>query len=149
MFPIERSDMPDIKAHIDKAEHNRKFLETICQYVERFADWVAVVAFYSALHYVEALFFRFQPSGQKHGTSHEMRERLLKSQRRFKKVARHYWHLWQAATIARYLQNGKGQLYTTFTDYMSPDNVVDRLIKHHFRRLRESVGKLLSSGRGA
>ena len=135
--------MPSIRAHIEQAEHNRRFLQKILEIVKEFADWVAVAAFYTALHYVEALFFRYKPQNQQHATNHEMRERLLKQDQRFKQVWRHYWHLWQASVVARYLQSPKGN-YRRFADYISPEKVKTTLIEYHLNRLIKSVEKLLT-----
>jgi hypothetical protein len=43
--------------HLEKADRNKDFLSTsLLNFVDRYPDWVSVVAFYSALHYVEAIF---------------------------------------------------------------------------------------------
>lgn len=46
----------DFRKHIQKAEHNKTFLTNeLWGKVENYPDWVTVVTFYSALHFVEAL----------------------------------------------------------------------------------------------
>lgn len=40
-------------AHLAKADSNQSFLETIG---DEYPDWLAIVAFYKAVHLVEALF---------------------------------------------------------------------------------------------
>ena len=45
----------NVKAHLLKAERNKKFLlEYLMEILDKCPDWVTIVAFYSALHFVEA-----------------------------------------------------------------------------------------------
>jgi hypothetical protein len=43
--------MADEAGHLTKAQSNRRFLETID---DGFPDWLAIVAFYTAVHLIEA-----------------------------------------------------------------------------------------------
>jgi hypothetical protein len=46
----------DVTQHIDKADRNKDFLNKyLLAFLGQYQDWVSVVGFYSALHYVEAL----------------------------------------------------------------------------------------------
>ena len=45
----------NVKPHLLKAERNKKFLlEYLTKILDKCPDWVTIVAFYSALHFVEA-----------------------------------------------------------------------------------------------
>jgi hypothetical protein len=45
-----------VNQHLEKADRNRDFItKCLLNLVEDYPDWVSVVAFYSALHYVDAL----------------------------------------------------------------------------------------------
>lgn len=45
----------NVKSHLLKAERNKKFLfEQLVKILDKCPDWVSIVAFYSALHFVEA-----------------------------------------------------------------------------------------------
>ena len=49
----------NVKAHLLKAERNKKFLlEYLMEILDKCPDWVTIVAFYSALHFVEAFLKR-------------------------------------------------------------------------------------------
>lgn len=58
-------------AHLAKAAANQRFLATI---EDEFADWLAIVAFYKAVHLVEAM-FACQGTPSK---NHDHRNRRLK-----------------------------------------------------------------------
>mgnify|MGYP001059967542 CR=1 FL=1 len=46
----------DFKLHLLKAERNKEFLfDSLIGIIEKCPDWVSIVAFYSALHFIEAL----------------------------------------------------------------------------------------------
>ena len=48
--------MPDPQTHLRQAQHNRDLIDTLDPATTRFLDWVVTVAFYVALHRVEAWF---------------------------------------------------------------------------------------------
>jgi len=48
--------MPDPQAHLRQARHNRDLIDTLDPATTRFLDWIVTVAFYVALHRVEAWF---------------------------------------------------------------------------------------------
>jgi D-alanyl-D-alanine dipeptidase len=55
--------MPIYSQHTEQAEHNRELLRFFVQQDEqvKFSDWYVTVAFYSALHYFEAMLFSVKP----------------------------------------------------------------------------------------
>jgi len=48
--------MPDAHSHLRQAQHNRSLIEALDPAGTRFLDWVVTVAFYVALHRLEAWF---------------------------------------------------------------------------------------------
>ena len=47
--------MPTTQQHLDWAERNERFAESISALPVRFPDWEITTLFYSALHYIDAL----------------------------------------------------------------------------------------------
>jgi hypothetical protein len=141
--------MPDGAAHAKVALHD---VETVC-FLDghpEYHDWTATVTFYAALHVVEALFANKRPP--EHGKSHERREALLKKERQYDSIYRHYRALWAAAQVARYLEElGSGRTHSVFADYMSPEDVRRTLVKHHLVSVVHSavgIGRWSSEQRG-
>ncbi|MCH7596907.1 MAG: hypothetical protein IID35_10145 [Planctomycetes bacterium] len=80
-------------AHLKKAKTNQAFLETI---PDEFSDWLAIVAFYTAVHLVEAIFARQGVPSH----NHPQRNRRLK--RRYPEIWRNFRPLYNASTLLRY-----------------------------------------------
>ena len=106
--------------HIALANKNHAVLVHLLEDVEKFPEWVTVVAFYKALQVVEAMFVH------KHGRScHGHPERLsaLKT-RGYQEEHKHFRALWAASSVARYLHDADSRTtYCSFADFMSPDRV--------------------------
>jgi len=101
-------------AHLTKAKHNIKTIVLLSQDLTK-KDWIVTVAFYSALHIVDAVLFYTQKDFQKHGQSHDKREKTIKNDNRFEKIWDCYRPLLNHSIIARYLQG----------DRTPPDKIVD------------------------
>lgn len=82
------------KEHRRQAEHNQKFLESIDQ--SEFPDWLSTVAFYKAVHLVQAL---LTASGR-NAKSHKSRNRILKTT--WPAVWKEYHPLYSFSRLARY-----------------------------------------------
>lgn len=130
--------VPSEKAHADKTVHNVAFVCFLDGH-PRFHDWTATGAFYAAVHAAEAL-FAARPQSPRHGANHEEREYLLKTERRYGKIWRHYRPLHQAATVARYLKNVE-----TFAEFLPPREVRSTLLKHHLASLLTSARRFVGS----
>ncbi len=109
--------------HIAIANRNQAVLEYLLEDPAKCAEWVAVVAFYKALHVVEAIFSRDAKVGHIH--NHHIRLEKLKRETQYKKLFSIYRVLWSAASVARYLEDssssshsGSGRLYSRFEDYL-------------------------------
>ncbi|HUS57242.1 MAG TPA: hypothetical protein VM141_01205, partial [Planctomycetota bacterium] len=101
--------MPRIDSHINLAVHN---IECACHLnaTPRFHDWTATVAFYAAIHVVEAVFANEKPI--LHGQCHQRREQLLKQ--KYQNIYIPYHALRDAADVARYLD--KADCFSLFMD---------------------------------
>ncbi len=117
------------KRHHKKWMHNRKFLSAID---DEFSDWMVVVAFYTALHAIEALFAH---DGVTESIDHYSRNQILKGYKRYDQIWRHYRPLRDAAQAARY-QCGDDS-------WVPVADVKGRLIGHHLASLGQSVSKLI------
>lgn len=131
--------MPTTEEHLAIAKRNEATLAYLLEKVREHSEWVATVAFYTALHYVEAVFFH--DLNGTHGHNHESRDRLLKCTKRYENIYRHYRPLWEASVVARYMQrDGETRL---FSKYLSPDKVEEQLVRHRLHQLRKSAERLL------
>ena len=127
--------MPNEKSHLSLANHNQDLLDKLVAEVENFPDWTATVAFYKALHVVEAAFACENPA--RHGTDHPSRERVLKSDVKYAHIYRNYRVLYSASLVARYMQDNQ----TDFTSYLTPRQVIDVLLKHRLHEVEKSASK--------
>ena len=66
--------MPSDSEHLALAARNQELIDHLLPDIRRFGDWITVVAFYRALHLVEAVFFRDHPD--KHGRNHESQKQI-------------------------------------------------------------------------
>lgn len=83
--------------HVQKADWNRNFLSSsLWSLVDRYPDWVSTVAFYSALHYVDAIFAR-------HGLHFEHhQERNTQVSMLFQEIENEYLNLYDLSRNSRY-----------------------------------------------
>lgn len=131
--------------HIALANKNHDVLVHLLKDVERFPEWVAVAAFYKAVQIIEAVFV------SKYGRcchGHQKRLEALKA-RGHKDLHRHYRALWSASSVARYLVDTAAPVgrYAKFSDYLSPAEVKNLLIKKRLHGIEcAAVGLLSDSG---
>ncbi len=125
--------------HLGVAARNRQAIEFL-QGDKRFPEWIATVAFYTTLHLVDALIYHDE---KEHGSNHPKREGILKGKRRYATIWEHYRPLKQASSIARYLHDQTGRAYRSFTDFMTYEDVISRILGYRLHRLEESVRRLL------
>lgn len=134
--------MPSQSAHLELARHNQDLIDHLMKDPHRFPDWVTTVAFYRALHLVEAVFA--QDSAIKHGGDHGSRQRHLKSNRRYAAIYKAYHPLWTASIVARYLENREsGSDVSSFGEYLTADQVNATILNHYLRKVESSVEQLL------
>jgi hypothetical protein len=123
--------------HIAQANRNQAVLEYLLLEPTTCAEWVVVVAFYKALHVVEAIFSRDPVI--RHISAHHKRLEKLKVTNAYRSLYAPYRTLWNAASVARYLsgevQTGSGSTnrdYARFEDYVPVSdlrpNLLDRFL---------------------
>lgn len=134
--------MPSENTHITIAKHNQATIEYLLPKINEHSDWITTIAFYRALHIVEAIFFR--NSKILHGHNHETRDHHLKSNRRYSHIYKHYRPLWAASTIARYLEKD-GDVYTSFSEYLPSEMVKTEILGHRLHQIEISAKKFLSA----
>jgi hypothetical protein len=123
--------------HIAVANRTQKTIVHLLQDSETHSPWVAITAFYKALHVVEAVFANDRKIG--HTSDHTQREARLKSIRKYSNIVQHYLPLNRASLNARYLSGGQA-----FDDYMDSETVINRLLKHHLAQVEQTSQKFLS-----
>src|SRR5882757_6004521 len=101
--------MPNEATHLAIANHNQDLIDLLLPRIDEYADWITTVAFYKALHVVEAVFSN--DKSVNHGIDHYTRERILKTNNKFKQIYTNYRPLYSASLVARYLSDG----YSSFS----------------------------------
>src|ERR1700687_3653504 len=96
------SFMPSAADHQIKIQHNHAFLASITD--PAFCDWMAVVAFYIAVHSVEKLFAFL---GQ-HSKDHRGRNKAVRVQLR--PIHRHFRALYNVSMVVRYEESSRFNL---------------------------------------
>ncbi len=135
--------MPSSEAHIAAARENQRAIDYLAERIDAFPGWVAVVAFYKALHVVEAV-FASDGTGGGHTDDHRTRNAVLKSTVRYQQIWRFYRPLYQASLIARYLrENDKRPEYEVFSRFMPPEKVRSLILNHYLKQVETSAGRLL------
>lgn len=87
-----------VEAHLAKASHNYAALRYVME-ADCYPDWVACVALYTGLHYVDAVLAHDEVSYDK---DHGGRKVALFGDNRYKHIRKNYLKLYNAARIARY-----------------------------------------------
>jgi hypothetical protein len=133
--------MPTKESHLAAASHNQCAMKYLQAKRDQFPGWLVVVAFYRAVHLVEAV---FDADGIGHMHDHQMRNRTLKTTTRYQKIWKNYSPLWQASLIARYMEDGKGKEYPScFAEYMPPEVVEKSMIGHYLHQVEQSALALI------
>jgi hypothetical protein len=86
--------MPKPKQHQEKADSSRAFLNSISD--KGPADWMAIIAFYTAVHLVEKL----RAYCGEHSESHE--DRCAAVRVKFRAIHKEYHELFNNSLVARY-----------------------------------------------
>lgn len=127
--------------HLDLANRNQEFLNSIASAPTPFADWIATVAFYKAVHIAEAVFATNEPHLSQHSTNHAVRNDLLRKS--YPDMWRRYSPLYRASRIARYLEY-QNQKSACFSFYMTHDVVMNELLDVDLVGLEAEAVPLLS-----
>ena len=126
---------------------NNAALQYLLLRIDDFPQWVITVAFYKALHIVEAMFAADSKSKKKDTDNHETRNRLLKTERRYQQIWSHYRVLWNDSLVARYLKenetfDSKNPPFR-FLNYLPAEMIVNQHLNHHLHQILESARTLL------
>lgn len=132
--------MPCKQDHLSLASHNQNTIQYLLKDINTFSDWIVIVAFYKAIHMIEALRAH---AFKDHSHSHESREIFLKSQNRFYSLYRNYTALKEAAQIARYLNSKCNGDFSSFSQYLSPQDVKSQILDHELPHFESTLNKFL------
>lgn len=130
--------------HISLANANHRTLFYLLADGPNHPEWCATVAFYKALHVVEATFAAVQ---RKHSTSHRDRIEAL-TQAPFDILFTDFKILFNASKIARYLEDSDaGSKYSKFADYMAIEDVRGIIRKRLYRVEQKALSFLSAAGK--
>ncbi|MEX1027550.1 MAG: hypothetical protein WD049_06020 [Candidatus Paceibacterota bacterium] len=136
--------MPSKQAHLAAVARNRKAGSILLQQDDDCLPWVVVCAFYEGLHLVEALLSIDEKAPRRHCPDHETRNDVLRRTNRYERIWRSYRQLQQASMVARYLSfHGDGQTYSRFTDYLTRDEIEQKVVNDWLHQIHKSVNKLV------
>lgn len=133
--------MPSEEAHLKLASRNQATIDHLLCDVPKFSEWITTIAFYKAVHLVEAVFSR--DPNIRHTHDHKTRELQLKKTKKYAHLWKHYRPLWTASLIARYLEDLGGTAHSSFSDYLSPEKVQDEILNHRLKQVENSANTLL------
>jgi hypothetical protein len=133
--------MASKKAHLDLASRNWTTIVYLRDSGEDHSDWVATIAFYKALHLIEAVFA--DDKAILHSSDHSSRESFLKKTPRYQPLWKHYRPLFAASLIARYLDDGSGKEVTCFNKYMDAEKVKKELLDHRLHQIKKMTATML------
>ena len=140
LSPITNHLMPKLAEHLAHAKRLKNTLQFLCEKHDNHSEWIAVTAFYRALHLSESLLVK---GNIPHDRSHVGREQALKRTKSTSHIWIHYRPLWEASNISRYLAY-QGTEYSSFATYLDPDKVVSELVNYRLREIEKSVANQLS-----
>ncbi len=130
--------MPSKATHISAAQENQVTLDYLCERIDDHLPWVTTVAFYRAVHIVEAV---LADDADGHSDSHKARNDVLKSQRKYQHIWRNFRPLYNVSCVARYL--GKDPNYKGFSDYMPTAEVKSKVLNHYLSQIEQSAKRIL------
>lgn len=137
--------------HIELANRNHETLLYLAKDAAAHGEWLATVAFYKAVHIVEAV---FDATIGHHSNGHDARIDTLKHPK-FADLFKAYRPLYAASLVARYLEDSSARKidgdkspspkYRRFSDYIPPDRVIPRLLKKRLDVLEQHAAGMLSA----
>lgn len=135
--------MASLVDHVSQANHNKELAHRLDSSGGlKYRDWLITIAFYAAIHYVEAFFTTVKDVGhtevacsQGEGR-HPFRERMVK-----RHLGRECWSSYRklsnASTLARYLLPGPGQVGPAERYFTRQQ--ARRLFRHDLKVVRDEV----------
>jgi hypothetical protein len=133
--------MAAFQSHVNIVRQNTILLNgLLVPAVQQHPDWVATVAFYTALHMVEAMFYYDLPA--KHICNHHDRQKELLSPR-YQHIWRDYRPLYSMSRLARYLQNPTGASVASFSAHHPPHTVEQYVMQQHLPRVKDATEQII------
>jgi hypothetical protein len=134
----------DERGHLLVANRNQATLQALLVDLRQHAAWVATIAFYKALHIVEAVFANDPRVG--HCSDHGIRLHTLKHERKYEHLYRHFSPLYRLSLVARYLEDGLDPaIHSTLEKYVAYDRLASIFLLHHLHQVEQSAAKFLAS----
>lgn len=126
--------MPLHDSHFEKSKENLITLKQLSSHKES-KDWFITIAFYSALHLVEAMLSLQNrlKSNTLHCFSHTIRKDVLSAA--YPKIWKKYRPLYDASLAARYIQRDDLQKDA----FYSLDTIINTLIKQYYSSVLKQV----------
>ncbi len=121
--------MASLGNHIRQWKHNRTFLTMIPL---DYRDWIITIAFYSALHAIDALLAFDKVRGI---TSHQARNDVLMRTNRYQRIYKAYHPLYSLSRTIRYLADPQA--------WISAEDTQPRVIDAYLVPIEQSVERLI------
>jgi hypothetical protein len=133
--------------HIQQANRNQSVLDRLIADSDPASDWITVVAFYKAVHVVEAILASNESSPNNHSVDHKSRNHSLKT--KYQKIWESYYFLSRSSGGARYLESrqpsGVIRSYPAFSRFLSHDKVLEDTLGIDLKQVEQEASLLLSS----
>lgn len=131
--------MPSKDNHLKTAIDNRIVAVSMLENETKSLAWATTIAFYSALHLVEAAL----ALDGRHCENHKLRNEHLKRTKKLQQIWRHYKPLYDHSLKARYLMTDGDSAENLVVAYLGNNGVREQILGHHLRQIEKSVAKML------
>ena len=121
--------MATLEQHVDQWRHNRQLISLIPQ---THPDWIATLAFYSALQAIDALL----ASGGFTPKDHKQRNDVLCRTNTYAQIWKHYSPLYQICRTVRYIPDP--------TQWVPFEKIEQTVLQGYLYKVEESVRNLLN-----
>jgi hypothetical protein len=133
--------MPASADHIKAAERNQQAIDYLILGGDAYTPWIITIAFYKALHMIEAVLAEENPP--RHSADHSERNDLLKKTKKYEHFWRNYSPVYQASLVARYLSNLGGS--KPFESYLTLEDCKNKLLNHRLRQIALTANRLIGN----
>ena len=130
--------------HIKLANRCHVTLKYLLADVDNHPEWAVTVAFYKAVHIVEAVFAHEKGW---HSNSHSWRLDVLKEQLNYKPIFKPFRTLYSLSRTARYLEDSSGSgSYSSFADRMPSQKIQEKVVNGLLKTVEDNSLRFLSDG---
>lgn len=147
--------MGKCQTHLSQAARNKITISYLRDGGDKHNGWAACVAFYTALHFIEAIFDYKYPG--LHSSDHSERYKKLRlfatGDKDFELIFKRYNILRMAADVARYLaqtRDDKGRSSKTsrefecFSQLIAPEEFDEKILNHCLKPIEDTVHSLMT-----